>query len=140
MRFGSRQRLAQQESLRLLAFELLEEQQLRQTFHPLRRNVDSQGARHRDDCSRDSAIIPTIIDVCDERPIYLEAIDREISQAAEARVPGTEVIDCQTDTDGLQYTQSLLRPTLIRHDDGLGDLQLELSWLQTGLSQYCRDL
>src|SRR6266481_6868305 len=121
MRIVYRQRLAQQETLRILTFVLLQEHELRKTLHAFGRYIDAQRARHGDDGGGNRAIIAAFVDACDERAVDLETIHGQVAQAAETRVARTEIIDGQQYADSLELIDHLFCASLICHDYRLSD-------------------
>ena len=61
----------------------------------------------------------------DEGPVDLELADRQVLELAEAGVSDPEVVDGDSDPEGGQLLQQVLRPRRLGHDRGLGHLELE---------------
>ena len=75
----------------------------------------------------------------DEGLVELELVDRQLAQVGQRRVARTEVVDDHADAVGAQLDQDLAGPLAVRHQEVLGDLQLEHPRGQAALGEQQLD-
>ena len=94
-------------------------------FHALRHDFHAQAPSHVDDRAHDGRLIGIRGGVPDEGLVDLERADRELLQGTQRGVAGTEVIDRQVQSHGIQLIEELHGALCVRHQGGLRDLELE---------------
>src|SRR5436190_2395596 len=86
---------------------------------------------------RDVALIG--LDPRGERAVDLDLADRQLTQAAERRVPGAEVVQRQHDAEVVEAPQHGGGAHGVGHDRAFGDLELEMVRRHAGVEQDARD-
>src|SRR5690606_15035327 len=81
-----RNRASQVEALPVIATLLLQKGHMGSRFHPLRNDLESEGARHRYGCTDNRAIPRITIYPLDEGLVDLQAINREILEVGQGTV------------------------------------------------------
>jgi hypothetical protein len=61
----------------------------------------------------------------DEVTVDFQAIDLKIAQVIQRRVPGPEIIQCNTNADVAQSAECFLHQADVAHDGALRDLELK---------------
>ena len=75
----------------------------------------------------------------DEGPVDLQAMDRQLGQVGERRVPDAEVVDGQAHPDALKPFEDLVADRAFGHDHALGDLHREGRGGEPGRHQHPLD-
>ena len=94
-----RHRAGEVEALRPRHAEALETRQLLAGLDTFGRDLEVEGARHRDDGRNQRRVVRIGSEPVDEDAVDLDAVDREQLEIAERRVAGAEVVDRQVDPE-----------------------------------------
>jgi hypothetical protein len=121
----ARHGLAQDETLCLIAAHFPERAELFFGFDALCDNTHAKSVREGDDRRNECFAKAIIWQAVNKGAIDLQRVDRQVGQAAQGGVAGTEVVDGDANSVGAQPRQSLhFRGTVIQQR-GLGDLDVE---------------
>ena len=75
----------------------------------------------------------------DKRPVDFQHIDRKLPQVAEAGIPGTEIIHRKVNAHRFEVFKHRGRKFGVIHKNPFGELQFEISRVQSSLRKYCGD-
>src|SRR5437763_16504263 len=75
---------------------------------------------------------PIGVDALEERAVDLHFLQREIMQVAQARIASTEVVERNSNTDGAQLRQHIVRELRVAQQRRFGDLDLKAMRGQSG--------
>ncbi len=81
-----------------------------------------------------------LVEAGDERAVDLEDVDRELAQVAQRRVAGAEVVDRQTDPEGLERPERRDGRLDVADEGRLGDLEREAGRVEPGRREDPRDV
>src|SRR5207248_319504 len=94
--------------------------------------VEPEALAELDDGARDSRRLGAGGDTVDELLVDLEDVEREVSEVAQRRVAGTEVIDGESDTELLELREACGAQGEVFDHDLLGQFDHELGGIETG--------
>lgn len=123
-----------------VAAEAAEKGELLRGFDPFGDGFEAECLGEGDDGLDDGAVVGVVGETGDERTVDLEGLDRATAEDVEAGVAGAEVVDREAKAAGPERGQGLRRGVGVLEADGLGDLQGEALWRETGLGQDGLDL
>ena len=128
------------EALSVFAPKGLELMSLVVRFHALGDHVHGKVVSQFDDGLDDLPVLGVGLNPLDEGTVDLERVEGELTQVAQGRVAGAEVIDSDLDSHGTEAVEHLDGKIRVAHDRTLGDLQLEAVRVHTGPAQASFDL
>ena len=125
-------------ALNELASVLLQELALRLALDAFGHDLEAQPASNRNHVGHDRRVRRVVGDGASERAVQLDGVDREVTQIAQRRETGAEVVDRQPDPSLAQRGQPRAGHLWAR-EDGFGQLQLEQAGVQTAAVERTLD-
>src|SRR3990172_2519378 len=136
---GSQSRLGGRDEVALEAVAALEEGEMGLGLDALGHHVETEVVAEPDDRLGHRAVVDVGLDIADERPIDLQAVQRELGEVGERRESGPEVVDGDADPGELQLLEDRAGASDVAHQEALGDLELQLRGGKARCRERLRD-
>src|SRR6266850_4023529 len=120
-----RERLGEEIALAFVAAVLAQEAKLLGGLDALGEHAQAERVAHGNDRLRERRVAAALAGLRHERPVDLQAVDRQAREIREARVPGAEVVHRDVHPELLQILQHAQRALAIVDQRALGELELE---------------
>ena len=130
-------RAAEIVSLCLVTSMSLKESQLFPRFHPLGDDPKLEAPAHADHSVHDGGIVRSGCNLPDKRLVDLQRINRELSEIAQARITGAEIIHGNLYSTGSECFQDRGGRFGALHQNAFRQLQLQQVWIKAGLAEGC---
>src|SRR5215813_9246458 len=135
-----RHRPREEETLALVAAEVLQLETLLVGLDAFRGHVHVEALGHGDHRAHDGAVAALVAEPLHEGAVDLERVHREPLEIAERRVAGTEVIDGEPHAQVLELAQLGESGRRVLHHHALRDLELEAAGVETAQVDGVRHL
>src|SRR5437016_2358071 len=106
-------RLGEEITLAFVAVVLAQEGELLRGLHAFGEHTQAEAVAHGDDRLRKRRVAPAFDEARNERPVDLQAVDRQAGEVGEARIAGAEVVHRNLHAEPLEVLQHAQRPLAI---------------------------